>query len=147
MSARYLTGPQLVERLAISPTALTRLAARKDDPIPHIRIGNAYRIPIDLLEPWEQRNTVGATDVDFRAARRQRTSPASNQELVNGRKPLLSAAQVATRLGCTRQRLDEYTNPKETKDWLPHYRLGSSLRFDPDEVDAWLQAQHHSPGR
>lgn len=55
----YLTGPEVRERLAISPSQLHSLARRKSDPIPHLKVGAAYRIPLSALEAWEQRNLRG----------------------------------------------------------------------------------------
>lgn len=55
----YLTGPEVRARLALSPSQLRSLAHRKTDPIPHLKVGTAYRIPLSALEAWEQRNLKG----------------------------------------------------------------------------------------
>ena len=30
------------------------------------------------------------------------------------------------------------------EDRIPHFRLGASVRFRPEDVDAWLQARHRT---
>lgn len=56
----YLTGPQLRERLNISASQMASMASRTRDPLPHIRIGQAYRFPVDALAEWEKRNLKGS---------------------------------------------------------------------------------------
>ena len=61
MTAKYLTGPQVQERLSIPPSTLSSLIRRKHDPLPCMRLGRRnYRFPIDELDAWEQRQMKGS---------------------------------------------------------------------------------------
>ena len=62
MSTRYLTGPQVQERLSIPPSTLSGLIRRKHDPLPALQLGRRnYRFPLIELEKWESRNSNGGT--------------------------------------------------------------------------------------
>jgi excisionase family DNA binding protein len=50
----------------------------------------------------------------------------------------LDSNAVAARCGIDPQ----YVRKLAREHRIPHYRVGARLRFDPDEVDAWLEAQH-----
>lgn len=52
-------------------------------------------------------------------------------------KELLTAAEV-----CQRFRLNLYTLYQMTSEKrIPHYKVGGSLRFDPEELAGWLEEQ------
>jgi excisionase family DNA binding protein len=56
--------------------------------------------------------------------------------------PLLNSAQCARLLGLSVWEVYRRAEEKQ----IPHFRLGtgprSRIRFDPAELDQWLQAQH-----
>ena len=53
-------------------------------------------------------------------------------------RPSLSSAEAAKRIGTTDQHLRKLARERR----IPHYRVGVLYRFDPDELDAWLDASH-----
>jgi excisionase family DNA binding protein len=56
---------------------------------------------------------------------------------------LLTTREVAERLGVSPETVLRRWRAGE----LPGFRLGGTvLRFDSDEVDAWLEARHRGPG-
>jgi excisionase family DNA binding protein len=55
-----------------------------------------------------------------------------------GKKQRLRIPQAAERLNRS-----EYTLGKMVRERrIPHYRIGHIIEFDPDELDAWVEAQH-----
>jgi len=63
------------------------------------------------------------------------TDPRTNQ---TGRRPLMSIAEVAELLGVTVRHVRRLVAERR----VPFIKWGHLLRFDPDEIDAWI-AQHH----
>jgi excisionase family DNA binding protein len=53
------------------------------------------------------------------------------------RPPLLTAEQLAATLGFSRRQV--YRLVEEAG--LPHYKIGAALRFEPEAVEAWLEAK------
>lgn len=53
----YLTAWQVAERLQLSLPYIYRLAKKKDDPIPHTRIGRKIRFSRRALEKWLEART------------------------------------------------------------------------------------------
>lgn len=49
--------------------------------------------------------------------------------------PLLSAKETAKRLAISERSLWSLTNAKQ----IPHLRIGRTLRFDPRDLDAWIE--------
>ena len=49
---------------------------------------------------------------------------------------LIDVATLAEHLGLTERTIRRKVADGE----IPHYKLGTSIRFDPVEIDAWLQA-------
>ncbi len=55
-----------------------------------------------------------------------------------GKRPRLRSTAAANYIG----RSPWWTKRAARDGILPHYRIGERYEFDPDELDAWLQAQH-----
>ena len=49
---RILTRQQAADYLNVGLTLLDRIIHRRDNPIPHIRVGKRVVIPRDALEAW-----------------------------------------------------------------------------------------------
>ncbi len=56
--------------------------------------------------------------------------------------PLWTVKDVAAFTGLSVRWVHERTRRGE----IPCYRLGTALRFDPQEIRAWVGKFHHSPG-
>jgi excisionase family DNA binding protein len=73
------------------------------------------------------------------------TEPRSHLEhprAVDGEHPgLLTVQDLARRLGMSRRWIHERTRLRQ----IPHYRLGRALRFDLEEVRAWLAQYRSAP--
>jgi len=63
------------------------------------------------------------------------TEPVTEQ---SGRRPLMSIAEVADWLGVTVRHVRRLVAERR----IPFIKWGHLLRFDPDEIEAWI-AQHH----
>ena len=50
---------------------------------------------------------------------------------------LVGAADIAEWIGCTGKHIYDLAK----RGQIPHYRIGGSIRFDPEKVKAWLD-QH-----
>jgi excisionase family DNA binding protein len=57
--------------------------------------------------------------------------------------PLLDADQVAELLNVPAS----WVRAQASEDRIPHIKLGRYVRFDPDELERWRQAQLRMPGR
>jgi len=57
------------------------------------------------------------------------------------RKRLLKAAQVAKRLGLSVQYIRTLTSRKA----IPHYKIGSAVRYDLKKVKQWLKSKEVKP--
>lgn len=55
-----------------------------------------------------------------------------------GRRPLLTIAEVAERLGVTVRHVRRLVHERR----IPFIKWGHLLRFDPDEIETWI-ARHH----
>lgn len=53
------TAEQVGERLGIPPSSIYDYARRRDDPIPHMRIGRHIRFHKSAVEGWLARQTHG----------------------------------------------------------------------------------------
>ena len=49
---------------------------------------------------------------------------------------LIDVATLAEHLGLTERTIRR----KVAQGEIPHYKIGNSIRFDPDEIEAWLKA-------
>jgi excisionase family DNA binding protein len=49
---------------------------------------------------------------------------------------LIDVATLAEHLGLTERTIRR----KVAQGEIPHYKIGSSIRFDPGEIEAWLEA-------
>jgi len=58
-------------------------------------------------------------------------------------RPLMDLAQVAARLGVTQRHVRRLVAERR----VPYLKWGHLLRFDPDEIEAWLDAARVRPGR
>lgn len=58
-------------------------------------------------------------------------------EKIRSEKSALKVSQVATYLGCHTDKIYDLTNAK--KNPIPHFRIGSMLRFDPVLVAEWFE--------
>lgn len=47
----------------------------------------------------------------------------------------MNAKRTATRLGISERTLWALTNRKE----IPHFRIGKALRYDPRDIEAWIE--------
>lgn len=56
----------------------------------------------------------------------------------SGPTPLLDSDAVCAWLGVPRKYLHRLTAERR----IPFYKIGGLLRFDPDEVEAWLGERH-----
>jgi excisionase family DNA binding protein len=54
----YLTTTQLAERWQVNPA--TVLAMAKNGTVPCLRVGRAYRYPVDGVRRWERANALKA---------------------------------------------------------------------------------------
>jgi len=54
----------------------------------------------------------------------------------NGLPHLIDVATLAEHLGLTERTIRR----KVAQGEIPHYKLGNSIRFDPVEIQAWLEA-------
>lgn len=54
---------------------------------------------------------------------------------------LIDVATLAEHLGLTERTIRRKVADGE----IPHYKLGNSIRFDPVEIEAWLQACRVAP--
>lgn len=52
-------------------------------------------------------------------------------------RPLATASEIQARLGVSRSTLSRWIASRG----LPCYRIGGTLRFDPEAVEAWLEAR------
>ncbi|MFW6118874.1 MAG: helix-turn-helix domain-containing protein [Planctomycetota bacterium] len=59
----------------------------------------------------------------------------------SARPPLTSVGKIAERLGVSRATVYRWAKDGE----LPHYRVGDVLRFDPHEIERWLQRRRVGP--
>lgn len=55
--------------------------------------------------------------------------------------PTLTTADVAPMCGTTVPHIRKLAR----QELIPHYRIGGILKFDPDEIEAWLEARHVVP--
>jgi excisionase family DNA binding protein len=55
-----------------------------------------------------------------------------------GRQPLLTIAEVAERLGVSVRHVRRLVHERR----IPYIKWGHLLRFDPDEVEAWISTHH-----
>jgi excisionase family DNA binding protein len=71
-----------------------------------------------------------------------RPSPPQHPQAGDGERPgLLTVQDLARRLGMSPRWIHERTRLRQ----IPHYRLGRSLRFDLEEVRAWLAQYRSAP--
>ena len=54
------------------------------------------------------------------------------------RRPFLTVKSAAQYLGLSYHTIYAYTEAGT----LPHYKLGGRIRFDPDQLDEWLEERH-----
>ncbi len=52
---------------------------------------------------------------------------------------LLDASSLAERLGMT----EAFVRRRVFNREIPFYKIGTAVRFDPAEIDAWLAERHH----
>jgi len=74
-------------------------------------------------------------------------SPKSPQQLdlfIDSR--FLNIEQVATILGVPKSFIYRRT-ARGHGDPIPHYRIGSNLRFKPDDIQEWVECHRHEPER
>jgi excisionase family DNA binding protein len=57
--------------------------------------------------------------------------------------PLMDIPQAAKRLGVTARFVRRLVAERR----IPHYKVGHFVRFDPNEIDDWLQAQRRADDR
>ncbi len=55
------------------------------------------------------------------------------------RRPPLSAVEAAKYLGLTHRHILSL----RTRHEIPYIKLGRLVRFDPDQLDAWINARRH----
>jgi len=55
--------------------------------------------------------------------------------------PLLDAAEVASALGTTRRHIQRLVTERR----IPFVKVGRFVRFDPSELELWLDAQRVNP--
>ena len=58
-------------------------------------------------------------------------------------KPLLKAKQAAARLTIGSRKLWQLTNRGE----IPHVRIGRCVRYDPSDIEAWIEKQKKKGGQ
>lgn len=56
-------------------------------------------------------------------------------------RPTLTTADAAERCGTTAEHIRKLARERR----IPHYRIGGLVKFDPNELDAWLEAGRVSP--
>lgn len=56
-------------------------------------------------------------------------------------RPLLDLPQLATRLGVNERHIRRLVAERR----IPYLKWGHLLRFDPDEIDRWLDAARRQP--
>lgn len=54
---QILTRQQTADYLTVGLTSLDKMIARRDNPLPHIRVGRRVVIPREALERWIQEET------------------------------------------------------------------------------------------
>lgn len=57
---------------------------------------------------------------------------------------LLTIDELAAMLKVTKMWIYKRTQPKSIRGGIPHYRLGRLLRFDIEEIRAWIEKTHCS---
>ena len=63
MAEKIHTRQQAADALAIGLSTLDKLMARKDNPLPHIRVGRRVLIPADKLDEWISEEQERQTEV------------------------------------------------------------------------------------
>lgn len=58
-------------------------------------------------------------------------------------RPLIDVATLAVRLQVTPGTIYHWLHRYE-ETGIPHYKIGRIVRFDQDEIDAWLEERHRS---